>query len=255
MFFVSLDQETDAAYMEIPRWTMNEIIAFATGTNYELEHVDVFSRNADVDMTSEDIWMAGGVRVVPSSASTLSIVSDNIADAAAGTGVRTMNLKCLDSNYDQVSEEITLTGTVPVVSTISCLRAISISALTSGSTGSLEGTLTVTHSGDTQLYILPGHTQSKVSHYTIPNDHTGRIQSFFFNSYSADRVSIYFQYSPDNGNTWIDIRELRVQDNHIRIDQGWYFDLPEHTDIKFKAVSDGNNADISAGYFIELIPS
>ena len=215
--------------------------------------MDVFKK----DMTAEDVWMAGDTRVVPTSASTLSIVSTSAEDdpSPVGTGIWTMELKCLDSNYDPIQETITLNGLTPVVSTIECLRVLSIFALTGGTNGAMEGTLTVTHSGDTQLYINPNHSQSKISHYTIPDGYTGRILSFFINSFSTDRVSVYLQYSPDNGITWIDIRELRVEDSHIRIDQGWYLDLPEHTDIKWKAASDGNNADISAGYFIQLIPN
>ena len=67
-----------------------------------------FGKNPDVGNTEETIWDAGGLYSWQSAAESLEILSSEVADAAAGTGARTVTVKGLDSNYELLSETVTL---------------------------------------------------------------------------------------------------------------------------------------------------
>lgn len=90
-----------------------------------------FGYNLDIDIGTEAIWTAGGLYVPLYAAETLSVVSTSANDAAAGTGARQVRLYGVDDSFASVTEDITLNGTTPVVTTNSYYginRAVVISA-------------------------------------------------------------------------------------------------------------------------------
>ena len=61
--------------------------------------------------THEDIWAEGGTVTLASAAETVQVkAGGNAADDAAGAGARTITVEGLDSNWAEVSEDITLAG-------------------------------------------------------------------------------------------------------------------------------------------------
>ena len=68
----------------------------------------IFGYNPDVDTTIESVWPDGGVVPHPTVASVLKISSSSANDTSAGTGARTVYIEGLDSNYNVISETVTL---------------------------------------------------------------------------------------------------------------------------------------------------
>lgn len=141
--------------------------------------------NSDVDSASlpEDIWAEGGAYPWMTGATSLEMVSNNAADASAGTGARTVVVTGLDVNYVQISEVVTLNGitAVPLVN-----QYFRINQMRVASAGSLEanaGTLTLRNTGAGTTRAIIGMISGKgagitrQAQYTVPAGFTLQIIS------------------------------------------------------------------------------
>lgn len=83
------------------------------------------------------------------------MLSDSVNDTAAGTGARTVFISGLDSNYDVISETVTLNGTSAVQTVRSYLRVNSFLIMSAGSGKTNAGSITlrVTGGGSTQALM------------------------------------------------------------------------------------------------------
>ncbi len=110
--------------------------------------VQKFGKNFDVDTGTvpEDIWTPGGILDDSAITPPLTIASDNAADTAAGTGLRTVNVQGVDTNGDYIETDITMNGLASVAlndfAFVNRMRG-----LTAGSNGRNVGTINVTDNG------------------------------------------------------------------------------------------------------------
>lgn len=125
--------------------------------------------NSAIGATEESLW--GGSVIYPWSAwdtpGTLSCVSASASDTGELhiTGLRS-------SDWTQVEEIVTLTGTTPVVTTNSFVR---INNLHYFHTASNVGALSVSRNGTLVGYIEAGLGQGQMAQYTVPAGHTAYI--------------------------------------------------------------------------------
>jgi hypothetical protein len=136
------------------------------------------------------LWEEGGNYVTPTSATTASIVSSSTADAAAGTGARTVQISGLDANYVVQSEIVTMNGTTPVVTTNTYIRLNRMATITAGSGNDTAGTITATVDSVVTCSIVGEENQSHVAHYTIPADTYGYVNQMQFGVGSGKEVEI-----------------------------------------------------------------
>jgi len=103
-------------------------------------------------------------------AETMNIASTSAADAAAGTGARTVLVQGVDNTGAALEEVVAMNGTTNVLTVGSYLRVNSIVALTAGSGGFNAGNITATASaaGTVQDEMDAGEGVSQSSHYTVP---------------------------------------------------------------------------------------
>lgn len=81
-----------------------------------------FGYNSDLDNgVTETAWAPGGTYAVPTTASTLTVVSSSTNDDSGGTGANTIYIIGIDANRDAQEELITMDGTTPVVTTTTWL--------------------------------------------------------------------------------------------------------------------------------------
>lgn len=169
----------DADAIVVRAIDIETLIAQGLLTGYSI--VNKFGNNVDIDTGSvpEDVWNYGGTYTgFASAAETLTVTSDSTADAAAGTGARTIRITGLDANYNQQSETVTLNGTTGVTTTNTFIRAHTATILSAGSGGVNAGTITITQSTTTanvMLSMIPGRNQTNVSAFTIPAGYTGYL--------------------------------------------------------------------------------
>lgn len=158
-----------------------EDVGFSLVTN--ARRVAALGNNPDVDTvslaTSEDVWTGGGVYPWMTGATALEIVSSSAADAAAGTGARTVTINGLDAAWAEVSQTVTLNGITPVAIPTSLYRINSALVVTAGTGKTNAGDITIRDSGGgTTRAILPlGYGMTRQSQYTVPAGYTLQIHS------------------------------------------------------------------------------
>jgi hypothetical protein len=168
----------------VANYSMSEIpfmVRAALGLISGVKVVHKFGLNADVD-AAEDVWATGGTWVPPTQARTMSTVSGSADDDGnpVGTGALTLTIEGLDSDYNEVSETITLNGVGAVVTTQTFIRVNRAYVVTAGSGGTNAGAITITAStdGTVQATIVAGNGQTTNAIYTVPNGYTALITGF-----------------------------------------------------------------------------
>lgn len=148
----------------------------ALGTEFG---VNKFGANEGLGAAWADIWMQGGIYTWPQTATAVSVVSDNTNDTATGSGLRSVVVEGLDSNFDQISETLTVDGATTVTGSKLFQRVNRAYALESGTydgtTITSHGKITFTH-GSTVTCLLATSTvsygQTQIARYTVPNGFT-----------------------------------------------------------------------------------
>ena len=156
------------------------------------EKVFQFGINNAVGTSFETIWTASSVYSYLSAASVLKISSGSADDASAGTGARTVRIRGLDANYNEISETVTLNGQTAVNTTNSYLRVFSLVVLTAGSGGVNAGILyagtgTVTSGVPANVFaqVEIGYCSSTMALWTVPAGYTAYVTSYTFTSNSS----------------------------------------------------------------------
>lgn len=129
--------------------------------------------NDDVDIGSENLWTVGGLYVYPTSAMQMEVVSSSGDDASGGTGIKTVELTYLTSDFTEGSEIITLNGTSTVTTVATNIyRVNNFRAKTVGTGGKAAGNIDVRHRSGSPIYsrISTNMTRARNSAYTVPKD-------------------------------------------------------------------------------------
>lgn len=115
------------------------------------------------------LW-PNGAFVFPAAAGVrLSIVSDSANDAAAGTGIRTLDVHYLDANLVDLIETVTLNGVTPVLTVATNIRFVQcLHMVTWGSGAKAAGNISATNSGNTHSYIAAGDARCTSSVRMVP---------------------------------------------------------------------------------------
>lgn len=116
------------------------------------------------------IWPNGIFKLPPASGVQMSIVSTSANDAAAGTGIRTIEIHYIDSSLNQQHESVTLNGLTPVLTVATDIRFIDCMHVSSyGSTpAAASGTITASNGGVTYSQISAGDLRCTSSARMVP---------------------------------------------------------------------------------------
>ncbi len=159
---------------------------FTSGSDYRgWTSIHVFGKVVGVASADSNIlvWSGGktvGSNPLPSAAAVTTIESDDVNDTSDGTGVRTARLFGLDSDYLEVTEDVTLNGTSAVTLTNKFLRVYKMKVLTVGSNETNVGNIDVKHGSTLIQEIKANHGGSESAIYTIPaNYQYAEIHSWF----------------------------------------------------------------------------
>jgi glycine cleavage system aminomethyltransferase T len=128
----------------------------------------------------ESIWGGSNAYPWPTDVQTLSVVSASANDTSAGTGARTVEIQGLDTNWDVVTDTVTMNGTTPVVTTQTFRRVFRARVITAGSLQTNAAQITFTGSTDANIlayitYDTIGMGQTLMAVYTVPAGKTGYI--------------------------------------------------------------------------------
>lgn len=162
-----------------------------------VRHIDVTFSNPDIDTGTvpELLSPLGGMIAIRAAAAIVEVVSSAAADAAAGTGARTIRVWGLDADWNEITEDITLNGTTAVQGTKLFLRINTVAVLTAGTGLTNAGNITIrdASAGTTRSYIALGVSTSEVGLFSVPAGHTLLATSWVVSS----RVASAGQSSAD----------------------------------------------------------
>ena len=225
-----------------PSPTSNFLFDIARGNMVGATPVNIFGFNTVVGTTYETLWNDGGAYVFPTEAKSMTIVS-----SAADTMPVLIN--GLDSNYREVTQVVTLTGTTPVAIPKQILRINSALILS----GSNVGNITIASGGVTYGYIGAGLGITQACIYTVPADHKLYLFRIDVNSATANpNKYITFRYVTTTSTG----RKLRVaaatfSTSQVSYDRQVPFMIDEKTDFSFEAKSSSGENEVAI--FVEAV--
>ena len=235
-------------------------LAVAKGDFTGYSKVSKFGRNPGVKSADyESIWDGSNLYPWPTAAETLSVVSDDADDTSAGTGARTVEIEGLDSSWNVLTETVTMNGLTPVITTGLFLRVYRARVVTAGSTGTNEGTITMTNTTSSNVIAQisvdnSGFGQTLMAVYTIPAGKTGYLISVNGSS-SKDNEHTFRLLARDNTVTdaaW-NTKELMNARGGFNIYKKFAINkYTEKTDLDFQAIASAASA-ASGGFELILI--
>jgi len=224
-------------------------------TGHAVELISGISSGVGTSYTT--VWSQNTVYAYLSAASVMKISSSSANDTAAGTGARTVFVKGLDANYNQISETVTLNGQTSVNTVNSYLRVFHLAVSTAGSGEAAAGTIyagtgVVTTGVPAVIYaVYTTANGSTAAVWTVPAGYTAYIVSYasgYSNATATANGTVSLSIRPF-GSVFDTTSQLRVS-NGV---QGWIaFQYPilvaEKSDIEIRATSSAASAGVTAEF-------
>jgi len=217
-----------------------------------------FGYNPDINGIEETIWSQGGIYSYPVSAAQLYVSSSSTADTDGGTGANSVKIIGLDADYNEVEEDITLTGQTQKITQTSWIRVYRMYITLAGSGGAAAGTIYLADTGATAgvptgtVYasILLGAGQTEMAVYTVPAGYTLYLDDINFTaavSLANSYVQVRFLQRDFGTNIFREQTRVVLQSNTYIFKFEYPLRIPEKTDIEVRGLSVGsNNNPISA---------
>ena len=204
-----------------------------------------FGYNPSVSTTFATIWGGTGLYVYPTTATTAVATSSNTASDNGGTVLVTG----LDSNYNQISETITIGGSA---STNSFIRVFSARMLTATTGNANVGNITITVDSKTVAYINAGYGTNLSAVYTVPANKRAWIVSASIGMSKQKEVEAkILAKGINNGNVWNTIGYQTT----FAVPIYRKFEIPilvdQKSDIELRAKADATSA-ISGSFSLYL---
>lgn len=235
----------------------DRFLAIAKGEVASHSLVLKFGRNPDIDASVEEtVWEGGGLYPFDTTAQSLEILSSNAADAAAGTGARTMTVIGLDANYVYKSEVVTLNGTNAVALTGTWIRVHRCSVATAGTGEVNAGTITIRIAGGgaTRLVVGVGNGQTLMAVYTIPANTTGYVLRYYGSANAQTTAYVDVKLFTRSSTGVINLKHQQATaSGFFDYRYGAPFAVSQKTDIYLNATSSANNTDVCGGFDIVLV--
>lgn len=212
--------------------------------------VRAFGLNANVGLTWETVHDPSTLRTYLTAAEQLQVASTDADDDGAplGNGARTVVVAGLDTNYNALSEIVTMNGVANVLTAASFLRVSSVTVATAGATGYNEGTITVSNNADTivldQIDIQAN--ASMAASYTVPAGYTTYLVQAMATESSSKGCEFGFWMRPFGG-LWMRKRGIVLLDSSIVLPMQIPMKLPQKADIELRARAFQAGAIVTAG--------
>ena len=125
------------------------------------KHIHKFGSNPAIATAQESIWSGGGLYPWPAGGATLIVQSDDTGD------VGNVEIQGLDSDYNEITETVSLTGGSPNTALTTGLFLRVFRATFTGAADN-AGTIVMNHTGTNIGQIDPGKNQTLMAVYTVP---------------------------------------------------------------------------------------
>jgi len=225
------------------RPTPHLLFDIAQGKMYDSEAVNIFGFNRDVNGSFETVWNDGNAYAFPTTALTMTVVSSSASDTMS------VLVSGLDANYDQISETVTLTGTVAVTLSTQFYRINSAVILA----GNNVGNITIANAGVTYAFIEAGTGATQACLFTVPNGYDLYLFRITANSATATGsqfLTIRNALRTSTGRE-LKVAEATFAESQVNYDRQIPFKIAEKTDFQFEAKSSASTNQIAI--FVEAV--
>ena len=206
--------------------------------------IDKFGLNPSVGTSFETVWDAGGIYAYPSSAVAMTVTSD-----AAGTdnGVE-VTVVGLDTDYNEVSDTVTLAGVGTATTTQTFIRVYR--AYVSNGTAPTDN-IVIANTGTTYAQITYPYNQTLMAVYTIPAGYVGYIVAGNVSSTKDKDVTAKLIFTPENG---VRLTKGVVLTPGTPFQRTWVVPqaIPAKTDVEIQCKA-GATGEVAAGFEIVLV--
>lgn len=209
--------------------------------------------------TESTCWEGPTARYVyMTTAQQLKVSSTSTSDTAVtGTGARTLRILGLDSNYDEIEEDIDLAGTGVVTTSNSYLRVFRSFVLTCGTSLTNVGTISINNNAGTvtQAIINPDDGQTLMALWTVPRGKTAYIIRGGLSTSSNKGARISFFIRLNNGGItypWLIKYRGYLFSGAIQVPIDIPYVVPELTDFEITVKTPGNAGTTELGGTFEL---
>lgn len=201
-----------------------------------------FGFNPIVGTGEETVWDVGGLYSYPNSATAMKVSSSDDADTS------TVTISGLDENYDEASEEVTLTGQAAITTTttfIRVFRAIVTADEPSGDIYIGEGAVASGVPATIYAKISQGENQTLMALWTVPRGRTAYLYGCTVSSGTSQSnkfATAKLKMRPPS-QVFQTKAVVTVHNGFIDFDFGVPLRLEPKTDIEFRAsTSSGEDA-------------
>lgn len=211
-----------------------------------LSVIHKFGFNPDINTNSdpESVWSAGGLYPWSSfdSASVLTIASTDASDSD------TLEISGLDSNFNLLTENVTINGTTNVTTNKAFKRVYRMRYL-----GDAQGDITAKISAVTVAQIDAGKNQTLMAVYTVPAGYEAYILAGDATVQKNKDAQIAF-YVREHSKSFAIAHMAEVYENSYRYDFVAPLRIPEKTDLDVRASEvENNNTRVTANFDILLV--
>jgi hypothetical protein len=206
-----------------------------------------FGNNPLINDTEETVWEAGGIYVYPTSAITLTATSS----AGATDSNIAMTVQGLDADYNEISDNIVLSGSGTATTTKQFLRVNR--AFVTGSKAA-TGTVSFTNNGITYATVNSDN-QTLMALWTVPAGYTAYIlQTDVTVLTEANNKFGTIRFVTRLPGSVFRTQDLfSAQNSSVTRTYSIPLPIPEKTDIEFRAIGSSANAALHVSATFELI--
>ncbi|MEK9895203.1 MAG: hypothetical protein VW518_02080 [Burkholderiaceae bacterium] len=213
----------------------------------QYSYIHKFGSNLALAGTPESVWSAGGLYPWSSlaSAQTLYVLSTDGGD----TG--TLTIQGLDSNYDPLTETVTLTGVTAVTTTNQFLRVFRMEYSATNA-----GTITARVTNGTGTIVAQvdiGAAQTLMAVYTIPRQKTGFLMNYTASTGKGDDASVDLYIRDPAINGFRLKSQTKIYQSSFRQEFTVPLVLQEKSDIDFRATTTNANSDCIINFDVVIL--
>lgn len=197
---------------------------------------NIFGYDSSVNNSFKPLWELGSVYTYPTQNLTMDVVSTNTNDTAV-----TVKIVGLDSDYNELSETLTLNGTSTVTSNNEYFRINDVITIA----GNADGNVNVTNSSVTYARIRAGDGRNQASIFTVPANtcfYLYRIDGFSATATGSQYVTFRNEVT-NSSNVTFRVAETTFI-NQMNIQRRLPFKYDAKSDIQFQCKSSASTNEI-----------
>ncbi len=230
--------------------SMPYLYDIAEGNVLNHSPIRIFAQNSTQTTNLVAISQLGTLIDYPSVAvaAKVSVKATLSSDSSAGNRERTVKITGLEASFDEIYDNVTLSGATAIKSALNFIRVFEAEVMTAGNLNGNKGKISVT-STDTASDYLQINAQQNVSlvgRYTVPRGKTLYITNLDFSEASNKGASVSLWTKASTSGIWKIKRVYSIYQSHVNVALLMPYAVSEKYDVELRAQAVTDASNISA---------